>query len=146
MADKEGDFLTDIEQRKSRRRRGKDDKSDENFNDGCRAKVALKKSAKVKIISDESRQREFEELFSLTLITPAPVCANMIQILVHTYRGLGCSIFVEINVKRQSNPLPLKVFNIQHCSAHIQPSTIISKYHFKSVCLLGTTAGVIRVN
>ena len=55
----------------------------------------------------------------------------MIQILVHTCRGLGCSIFVEINVKRQSNPSPLKVLNIQHCPAHIQPSTIISKYHFK---------------
>ena len=67
----------------------------------------------------------------LTLITPAPVCANMIQILVHTYRGLGCSIFVEINVKRQSNPSPFKVFNILHCSANIQPSTISSKYHFK---------------
>ena len=66
-----------------------------------------------------------------TLITPAPVYANMIQTLVHTCRGLGWSIFIEINVKRQSNPSPLKVFNIQHCSAHIQPSTFISKYHFK---------------
>ena len=66
-----------------------------------------------------------------TLITPAPVCANMIQILVHTYRGLGCSIFVEINVKRQSNPSPFNVLNILHCSANIQPSTISSKYHFK---------------
>ena len=46
----------------------------------------------------------------------APVCANMIQILVHTCRGLGCSIFIEINVKRRSNPSPLKVFNILHCS------------------------------
>ena len=64
-------------------------------------------------------------------ITPAPVCANMIQILVHTYRGLGCSIFVEMNAKRQSNPSPLIVFNILHCSAHIQPNTISSKYHFK---------------
>ena len=44
-----------------------------------------------------------------TLITPAPLCANMIQILVHTYRDLGCSIFEEINVKRQSNPSPLIV-------------------------------------
>ena len=59
------------------------------------------------------------------------MCANMIQTLVHTCRGLGCSIFIEINVKRQSNPSPLKVFNIQHRLAHIQPSTIISKYHFK---------------
>ena len=67
----------------------------------------------------------------LTLITPAPVCANIIQKLVHPCRGLGCSIFIEINVKSQSNPSPFKVFNIQHCSAHIQPSTIISKYHFK---------------
>ena len=68
-----------------------------------------------------------------TLITPAPVCANMIQILVHTYRVLECSIFVEINIKRQSNPSPFKVFNILLCSAHtgIQPSTISSKYHFK---------------
>ena len=54
----------------------------------------------------------------LTLITPAPVCANMIQILVHTYMDLGCSIFVEINVKRQSNPFPLIVFNI-YTARHI---------------------------
>ena len=67
----------------------------------------------------------------LTLITLAPLCANMIQTLVHTCRCLGCSIFIEINVKRQSNPSPFKVFNIQHCSAHIQPSTIILKNHFK---------------
>ena len=66
-----------------------------------------------------------------TLITPAPFCANMIQTLVHTCRGLGCSIFIKINVKRQSNPSPLKVFNSQHCSAHIQLSIIISKYHSK---------------
>ena len=69
--------------------------------------------------------------FLLTLITLAPVYANMIQILLHTYRGLGCSIFVEINVKKQSNPSPFKVFNILHCSAHMQPSTISSTYHFK---------------
>ena len=29
-----------------------------------------------------------------TLITLAPVCANMIQTLVHTCRGLGCSLFL----------------------------------------------------
>ena len=60
-----------------------------------------------------------------------PVFANIIQTLVHTCRDRGCSIFIEISVKRQSNPSPLKVFNIQHCSAHIQPNTIFSKYHFK---------------
>ena len=64
-------------------------------------------------------------------LTPAPVCANMIQTLMHTCRGQGCFIFIETNVKRQSNPLLLKVLNIQHRSAHIQPSTTISKYHFK---------------
>ena len=66
-----------------------------------------------------------------TLITPAPVCENMIQTLVHTCRVLGCCIFIEINVNRQSNPLTLKEFNIQHCSAHIQPRTSVLKYHFK---------------
>ena len=73
----------------------------------------------------------YQSYVSLTLITPAPVCANMIHSLVHTCRGLGFSIFIEMNVKRQSNPWALKVFKIQHCSAHIQPSTITSKYHFK---------------
>ena len=84
---------------------------------------------------------------SLRISLPSfyPVCANMIQTLVHTCRGLGCSIFIETIVKRQSNQSPLKVFNIQHYSAHFQPSIIILKYHFKSVCLLGTTARVLRV-
>ena len=84
-----------------------------------------------------------------TLITPAPVCANMIQIFVHTCRGLGCSIFVEINVKRQSNPSPLKVFNIQHCLTHtyslFSQAQLFQNIISKSVCLLGTTAGLIRV-
>ena len=47
----------------------------------------------------------------------------------------GCSIFIEINFKRQSNPLPLKVYNILRCRAHIQPSKIISKYDFEK-CVL----------
>ena len=74
---------------------------------------------------------------SLRISLPSfyPVCANMIQTSVHTCRGLGCSIFIETIVKRQSNQSPLKVFNIQQYSAHIhysiQPSTIISKYNFK---------------
>ena len=84
--------------------------------------------------------------FCLTLITPAPVCANMIQTLVHTCRGLGCSIFIETNVKRQSNPLPFKVCSIQQCTEHIQPSTIISKNDSKKCVHFGTTARVIRVN
>ena len=81
-----------------------------------------------------------------TLITPAPVCANMIQTLVHTCRGLGCSIFIETYVKRQSNPLPFKVCSIQQCTEHIQPSTIISKNDSKKCVHFGTTARVIRVN
>ena len=80
-----------------------------------------------------------------TLITPAPVCANMIQTLVHTCRGPGCSIIIEINVKKQSNPSPLKVFNIQYCLAQLQ-AQLFQNIISKSVCLLGTTAGVIRVN
>ena len=80
-----------------------------------------------------------------TLITLATVCANMIQILVHTCRGLGCSIFVEINVKRQSNPSPLEYSALntaRHIFSHAQLfQNIISK----SVCLLGTIARVIRV-
>ena len=80
-----------------------------------------------------------------TLITPAPVWANMIQTLVHTCRGLGCSIFIETNVKRQSNPLPFKVCSIQQCTEHIQPSTIISKNYSKKCVHFGTTARVIRV-
>ena len=79
-----------------------------------------------------------------TLINPAPVCANMIQTLVHTWRGWGCSIFIETNVKRQSNPLPLKVCSIQQFTAQIQPSTIILKYDSKKCLHFGTTAGVIR--
>ena len=61
----------------------------------------------------------------------------MIQTLVHTCRGLRCYNLIEINVKRQSNPSPLKVFSSQ--AQFFQ--NIISK----SVCLLGTTARVIRV-
>ena len=86
------------------------------------------------------------ENFILTLITPAPVRANMIQTLVHSCRGLGCSIFIETNVKRQSNPLPFKVCSIQQCTEHIQPSTIISKNDSKKCVHFGTTARVIRVN
>ena len=82
-----------------------------------------------------------------TLITPAPVCANMIQTLVHTCRGLGCCFFIEINVKRQSIPSPLKEFNIEHCSAHtvFSQAQLLQNIISKSVCLLGTKAGVIRV-
>ena len=79
------------------------------------------------------------------LITPAPVCANMIQTLGHTCRGLGCSIFIETDVKRQWNTLPFKVCSIQQCTEHIQPSTIISKNDSKKCVHFGTTARVIRV-
>ena len=43
---------------------------------------------------------------------------------------------------------PLKELNIQRCLAHIQPSQaqIFQNIISKSVCLLGTTTGVIRVN
>ena len=78
----------------------------------------------------------------LTLITPAPVRANMIQTLVHSCRGLGCSIFIETNVKRQSNPLPFKVCSIQQCTEHIQPSTNFSKNDSKKCVHFGTTARV----
>ena len=40
-----------------------------------------------------------------TLINPAPVCAHMIQILVQTWRGRGCSIFIETNVNKTVKPL-----------------------------------------
>ena len=70
----------------------------------------------------------------------------MIQTLVHTCRGLGCSIFIETYVKRQSNPLPFKVCSIQQCTEHIQPSTVISKNDSKKCVHFGTTARVIRVN
>ena len=52
--------------------------------------------------------------------------------------------FIETNVKRQSNPFPFKVCSIQHCTDHIQPSTIISKNYFKKCVHFGTTARVIR--
>ena len=55
----------------------------------------------------------------------------MMHTMVHTWRGRVCSIFIEINVKRQSNPRPLKVCSIQRCTAHIQPIKIISKYDCK---------------
>ena len=51
--------------------------------------------------------------------------------MVHTWRDRGCFIFIEINVKRHPNPRPHKVCNIPQCTAHIQPSNIISKYVFK---------------
>ena len=70
----------------------------------------------------------------------------MIQTLVHTCRGLGCSIFIETYVKRQSNPLPFKVCSIQQYTEHIQPSTVISKNDSKKCVHFGTTARVIRVN
>ena len=75
-------------------------------------------------------KQNYWKIFDLieTLINPAPVCAYMIQTLVHTWRGWGCSIFIETNVKRQSNPWPLKVCSIQQCTSHSQPSTIISEY------------------
>ena len=64
---------------------------------------------------------------------------------MHTWRGRGCSIFIEINVKRQSSPRPLQVCSILQCTAHIQPSKFISNIILKSVHHFGTTAGVIRV-
>ena len=78
-----------------------------------------------------------------TLITPAPVCANMIQKLVHTCRGMGCSNFIETNVKRQSNPLPC----VQHSTVH---RTYSAKHNYfkkdsKKCVHFGTTARVIRV-
>ena len=76
------------------------------------------------------------------------VCIQyMIQTLVHTCRGLGCYIFIEINVKRKSNPLPLKVFNIQHCSAHtvFSQAQLFQNIISKSVYLSGKTARLIRV-
>ena len=76
------------------------------------------------------------------------MCASyMIQTMVHTRRGRGCSIFIEINVKRQSNPPSLTVCNILRWTAHtsIQPSKIILKYDFESVYHICTTGGVIRV-
>ena len=80
-----------------------------------------------------------------TLINPAPVYAYMIQTLVQTWRGWGCSIFIETNVARQSNPLPFKACGIQQCTEHIQPSTIISKYDSKKGVHFDTTARVIRI-
>ena len=62
-----------------------------------------------------------------TLINPAPVYAYMIQTLVQTWRGWGCSIFIETNVARQSNPLPFKVLSIQQCTLH---STYRAKHNY----------------
>ena len=39
--------------------------------------------------------------------------------LVLTWRGRGCSIFIEINIKRQSNTRPLQVGSIQRCTAYM---------------------------
>ena len=78
-----------------------------------------------------------------TLITPAPVWANMIQTLVHTCRGLGCSIFIETNVKRQSNPLPFAVCSIQQCTEHtvFSQAQLFQKMIPKSVCILAQQPG-----
>ena len=51
-----------------------------------------------------------------TLINPAPVCAHMIQILVQTWRGRGCSIFIETNVNKTVKPLAFQ--SVQHSSVH----------------------------
>ena len=50
-----------------------------------------------------------------------------------------CSIFIEIklNEKTESISLPLKVFNSQHCTAHIQPSTIVYKFDSKKCVPFG---------
>ena len=78
---------------------------------------------------------------------PGPcVCIYcMIQTLVHTWRGWGCSTFKETSIKRQSNPLPFKACSLQQCTEHIQPRTIVSKYDSKQCVHFGTTARVIRV-
>ena len=72
----------------------------------------------------------------------------MIHTMVHTWRGRGCSIFIEINVKRQSNPRPplqcATFYGAQHI---VSPAKLfqnmISKsvYHTVHIC---TTAGVFR--
>ena len=72
---------------------------------------------------------------------PGPsVCIYDTNVGAHM-EGWGCSIFIETNVKRQSNSLPFKACSIQKCTEHIQPSPIISKYDSKRC---GTTARVIR--
>ena len=55
-------------------------------------------------------------------------CASyMMHKMVHTWRGNGCSIFIDIDVKRQPNPWPIQVCSILWCTAHIQLGKIISK-------------------
>ena len=60
----------------------------------------------------------------------------------------GCSIFLEINVKRRSNPPPLKVLNILQCTAHtvFRPAKLFHRIMIsKSVQHICTTASVVRV-
>ena len=67
----------------------------------------------------------------------------MIQTLVHTWRGRGCSILIEINFKTVK---PIAPQSVQHARHIFSQAQLFQNIISESVCLLGTTAGVIRVN
>ena len=63
--------------------------------------------------------------------------------MVHTWRGRGCSIFIEINVKSQTH-LPSKCAAFNNAQHKFSPAKLFQNMIFKSVHHFGTTAGVIR--
>ena len=70
--------------------------------------------------------------------------SHMMHTMVHTWRGQGCSIFVEINVNRQSNPRHSVVHStLKHLNSY---SKLFQNMISKSVHHFGISAGVIRVN
>ena len=69
--------------------------------------------------------------------------SHMMHTMVHTWRGQGCSIFVEINVNRQSNPRHSVVHStLKHLNSY---SKLFINMISKSVHHLGISAGVITV-
>ena len=66
---------------------------------------------------------------------PVFVCVYMIQILVHTWRGRGYSIFIEINVKRQSNQCPSKCAAFK-CAQYIFSPAKLFQIWFQKVGII----------
>ena len=96
---------------------------------------------KLFLFSGRVRSPPRPEILLLCTIFGTCVCKYDTNIGAHC-RGLGCSIFIEINVKRQSNPSPPSKCSTFYTAQHIfSQAQLFQNIISKSVCLLGTTAG-----
>ena len=72
---------------------------------------------------------------------PDTVCAYMIQTLVHTWRGWGCSIFIETNVKDSQTHCPSKRAAFNSAQNIFSQAQLFQNIISKSVCILAQQPG-----